>query len=663
VIAAGQLSANVTITPVADGLDELDDTVVLTLGAPTNATLGGTTVHTATIQDDDATPTVAFAAASQDVVENAGAVTVSVELSALSGLEVSVPFSVGGTASDPDDYGLSASPVVIPAGQLSADITLTPVDDVDGEADETVELTLDTPTGATLGATTVHTATIQDDDGGPALAVLDGGGVSSQGYLGVAAAMAVPFDVFDDDSRPVRALVQWKRAGEAFPPLPTTSQALLELLGDPGRASERAALQIATELPPEYAGEASALGLAADEVRLPELSGSARDLLQRGVAGRPVELLRSGRAPAALNWIANRLAGPRGAVVAASGLTALVLDEDPGGWRLRELEIATGTVLRLVAAGDGAPRALTAAPGGAVVFVGSSTRVFRLDLAAADVTSVPHGFTDGPRGLAAADADVVHATGDSALVRFDLTLGDVSPTSLGLATPWGVAFDPADDGRLYVAETSAHRIVVVDTHTGARSLFAGGAASALASPRALVVDRTAGRLLVVAEDDDGAGAIRALELGFEDRVALEPTPVVALGDVGDPSATLAVGADELVLAVVPGSGALLVSGGVEQRRIVLAHDPDTDVVRVDAPFDPFPGEDARWRMQDELGLVDTDPSGRRHVFVWDTRDVVGGGRVELRVIPVVIDGEIGDWIAEMPPRRVEPPASAASTVR
>ena len=60
-ILAGQLSANVTISPAEDLLDELDETVVLTLGAPTNAGLGATTAHTATITDNDAEPTVAFA--------------------------------------------------------------------------------------------------------------------------------------------------------------------------------------------------------------------------------------------------------------------------------------------------------------------------------------------------------------------------------------------------------------------------------------------------------------------------------------------------------------------------------------------------------------------------------------------------------------------------
>ena len=43
--------AEILIAIHNDGLEEDDETVVLTLGAPDNATLGATTVHTATILD------------------------------------------------------------------------------------------------------------------------------------------------------------------------------------------------------------------------------------------------------------------------------------------------------------------------------------------------------------------------------------------------------------------------------------------------------------------------------------------------------------------------------------------------------------------------------------------------------------------------------------
>lgn len=113
---------------------------------------------------DEATPTVAFTAASQSGAENVGTMTAMVELSAVSGHDVSVPFTVGGTAASPTDYTISSSPVVIPAGALSADITITVVNNQIDDTDKTVVITLGTPTNALVGTTNVHTATITDDD-------------------------------------------------------------------------------------------------------------------------------------------------------------------------------------------------------------------------------------------------------------------------------------------------------------------------------------------------------------------------------------------------------------------------------------------------------------------------------------------------------------------
>jgi uncharacterized protein YfaP (DUF2135 family) len=42
-------TASITITVVDDAIDENNETVIVTMGSPTNATQGATTVHTATI--------------------------------------------------------------------------------------------------------------------------------------------------------------------------------------------------------------------------------------------------------------------------------------------------------------------------------------------------------------------------------------------------------------------------------------------------------------------------------------------------------------------------------------------------------------------------------------------------------------------------------------
>lgn len=165
-ITAGNLSGSITFNVNNDTLDELNETIIVTLGTPTNASLGATTVHTTTITDNDPAPTVQFTTSTQTVSESASAITMTAQLSAISGQTVTVPFTVAGTASGSSvDYTqVTSSPLTIPAGSLSGSITFNIINDVLDEAHETIAVTLSAPTNATLGATTSHTAAIQDDD-------------------------------------------------------------------------------------------------------------------------------------------------------------------------------------------------------------------------------------------------------------------------------------------------------------------------------------------------------------------------------------------------------------------------------------------------------------------------------------------------------------------
>lgn len=165
-ITAGSLTGSITFTVHNDALDEANETVVVTMGTPTNAAAGATTVHTITIQDDDPAPTVQWTTSSQIINESVGSITLTAQLSAISGQAVTVPFSLGGTAvGGGTDYTLvTSSPLTIPAGLLSNTVTININDDVLDEAAETIIATLGAPTNATLGSTTSHTASILDND-------------------------------------------------------------------------------------------------------------------------------------------------------------------------------------------------------------------------------------------------------------------------------------------------------------------------------------------------------------------------------------------------------------------------------------------------------------------------------------------------------------------
>lgn len=149
--------------PVYDG--DVAYTITLTPSA------GDAAVVDLTNLDDDPMPTVSFTLPDQIQPEGSGAMAVTAELSGPAGLDVTVPYTVGGTAGNPDDYTIAPSPLVIPAGATTGDIVITAVDDPLDEEDETVVVTMGTPTNADLGATSEHTATIQDDDDPPAISI------------------------------------------------------------------------------------------------------------------------------------------------------------------------------------------------------------------------------------------------------------------------------------------------------------------------------------------------------------------------------------------------------------------------------------------------------------------------------------------------------------
>jgi Bacterial Ig domain/Calx-beta domain len=161
-IPAGSTTGSVTIDILSDTLDEDDETVILTMGAPVNAIKGSPSVHTATITDDDATPSVQFSTASQTSAGEAGTMAVMAQLTTAAGRNVTVPFTITGTATLDTDYAITASPIVIPAGATTASATITIIPDTTVEPNETVILTMGTPTNATLNTRKVHTATIKE---------------------------------------------------------------------------------------------------------------------------------------------------------------------------------------------------------------------------------------------------------------------------------------------------------------------------------------------------------------------------------------------------------------------------------------------------------------------------------------------------------------------
>ncbi|MDY7079504.1 MAG: Calx-beta domain-containing protein [Chloroflexota bacterium] len=164
-----------TVTVTSDTMDENDETVLLTLSSPSNATIAGTNPATLTILDDDAPPTVQFSSGGYIVGEGDGAAAINVILSAASGLTVTVDYATSdGTARVADnDYTAASDTCTFSPGVTTQSFTVLITDDGENEPDETLSLTLSNPSNATVTGTNPATLIITDNDTVPDQVAID----------------------------------------------------------------------------------------------------------------------------------------------------------------------------------------------------------------------------------------------------------------------------------------------------------------------------------------------------------------------------------------------------------------------------------------------------------------------------------------------------------
>ena len=165
-LAAGAMSVTATVMAVQDTIDEVDETVLIT-ASHNNSDIG--TQQTVTITDDDAAPTLTVSVSADTVAEAAGTSTVTVSASGTTfATAQTIALALAGTATQTDDYTISAESLTLAAGATSVTATVMAVQDTIDEADETVLIT------ASLGGSdigTQQTVTITDDDAAPTLTV------------------------------------------------------------------------------------------------------------------------------------------------------------------------------------------------------------------------------------------------------------------------------------------------------------------------------------------------------------------------------------------------------------------------------------------------------------------------------------------------------------
>src|SRR6185436_20088597 len=111
----------------------------------------------------------------------------AVSLSAASTLPITVNYAAtGGTATGGGiDYTLTSGTLTFNPGDTSKSIAIAITNDALNEGDETIQVTLSGPANSTLGAISVPTFTILDDDSAPSVAFASS---SSSGSESVSAA-------------------------------------------------------------------------------------------------------------------------------------------------------------------------------------------------------------------------------------------------------------------------------------------------------------------------------------------------------------------------------------------------------------------------------------------------------------------------------------------
>ncbi len=223
-VPAGATSAAIAVTINEDAAAENDETVILRLAAGAGYAPGSPAAHTLTISDND-TPVASFAsnrwgsqcsssACTLGVWEHSGTSSVTVELDRAPASDISIGYTVGGTATrgSSGDYTIAgfagtgnAGTVTVRAGSTSADIPVEILDDAVAESAEKVILTLTGGTGYALGAPAVQTISIEDNE--PEVSIGCGGdGSCGQIGEGDMASFAVSSDtaVTRDVEVPVR---------------------------------------------------------------------------------------------------------------------------------------------------------------------------------------------------------------------------------------------------------------------------------------------------------------------------------------------------------------------------------------------------------------------------------------------------------------------------
>lgn len=494
-LPAGVASATVSVPVLDDNLVEGAETITMSLVSDPAFRIESTGASATIDLADDESPSglpVVTVSASDSLAAETGANNGAFLISRGGDTSASliVKYSLSGTAANGTDYATLAGSITIPAGQASATLALTPVDDTAYEVSETAILSLSASASYALGASNVASVAILDTD-------------SSTTKPTVAISVADP-----DAAEPIDAgtFFVW-RTGSTTNPLTVT----LDLGGTAGNGTDYTAVSTSVTFP------AGSSRVVVDVKPIDDLATESLETVTLGVPTDPAILI-----------------GPY------VGTVALVDDDPPGAPDLVSFSLSPGAVVGTLNATG------TVTLSGPAPAVGATIVLTSSDPASAAVPAsitVPQGassgtFTITTTAVSSSQNVTITAARRGVTRTAALTVQPPSVLSFTLSTgsiPGGCR---TSTGRVTLnAKAPAGGAVVAITNTNPAAIMpssvtvpAGATAVNFTVSGPTVTTTSTGTVTAAYGGTSGSASLTVRPIGVAS-LALTPNPVVGPADV------------------------------------------------------------------------------------------------------------------------------------
>ena len=208
-IPAGSASTTITVTPISDTTNEGNEIVGLSVTTSAGVyTVGVNASATVTIADDDR-PTLSITATDAVASETPGnTAAFTITRSVVTSTSYSITLSLSGTATNGTDYTSIASTLSFASGETTKTVTVTPVNDLLTEGNETVVLQI-TSVNANFSGPNYAIATLQDNDFPPSVSITS---PSASGALVPSGQGIIVSATATDDGAPAALTTTWSQA-------------------------------------------------------------------------------------------------------------------------------------------------------------------------------------------------------------------------------------------------------------------------------------------------------------------------------------------------------------------------------------------------------------------------------------------------------------------